>query len=217
MPASASFAPRTRRLTFGRARVWSSPAMKHISIFLFAGLLAAALPAAAQGTGRTANPSASSNRQQQDQAVVDKETKRPFWEATLPGGHYQVLLKHIVSISIHEYVLDGTVVVTEMTVDTDGQALPRFYYIEPVSDRMSGTGTAKAIAGAVDRGRQLVERAAQRGGTDIHNMVQKKYGISTHTKTIEYRVMSMEELTALYNSVRRAWDTGRGRRITIRE
>jgi hypothetical protein len=189
--------------------------MKHIPIFLFVALLGAALPATAQGTRQTANPNATPNSQ--DQAVVDKETKRPFWEAALPGGHYQVLLKHIVSISIHEYVLDGTVVVTEMTVDTDGQALPRFYYIEPVGDRMSGTGTAKAIAGAVDRGRELVERAAQRGGTDIHNMVQKKYGVSTHTKTIEYRVMSMRELTALYNSVRKAWDTGRGRRITIKE
>jgi hypothetical protein len=127
-----------------------------------------------------------------------------------------VELGKIVSISIHEYVLDGAVVVNEVTVDTVGQALPRFYYIEPVSDRASGTGTGKAVAGIVDRGRELLERAGERAGTEVHNMVQKKYGISTHTKTIEYRVMSMEELTAIYNSVRRAWDSGVGRRITIR-
>ena len=191
--------------------------MKHIPVFLLAISLGLLQPAAGQGTGgRTSNQSSASNNNQED-PIQEKETKRPFWEATLPGGHYQVLLKHIVSISIHEYVLDGSVVVTEMTVDTDGQALPRFYYLEPVGDRMSGIGIGVAIAGAVDRGRQLVERAARRAGTDIHNMVQKKYGVSTHTKTIEYRLMSMKELVALYNSVRKAWETGRGRRITIKE
>jgi len=189
--------------------------MKHTAIFLFAVLIAAAMPAAAQGTA-TGNRPASSNQKQEDEPIQDKENKRPFWEASVPGGHFQVLISRIVSISMHEYVLDGSIVVTEVTVDTLGQALPRFYYIEPLSDRMSGTGTGSAIAGAVDRGRQLVERAAQRGGTDVQNMVQKKYGVTTHTKTLEYRLMSMEELTALYNSVRKAWDTGRGRRITIR-
>jgi hypothetical protein len=188
--------------------------MKHTAILLFAVLLGAALPAAAQGTASGNRPSSSD--QKKEDPIQDKENKRPFWEASIPGGHFQVLLSRIVSISMHQYVLDGSVIVTEVTVDTTGQALPRFYYIEPVSDRMSGTGTGAAIAGAVDRGRQLVERAAQRGGTDIHNMVQKKYGVTTHTKTLEYRLMSMKELTALYNSVRKAWDTGRGRRITIR-
>jgi len=151
-----------------------------------------------------------------DERLKDEENKRRFWEAALPGGHFQVPLDRIVSLSMHEYVLDGSVVVTEVTVDTVGQALARFYYIEPVSERASGTGTGDAVAGIVDRGRELVERAGQRTGTGIHNMVHKKYGVSTHTKTIEYRLGSMQELTALYNSARRAWDSGRGRRITIR-
>jgi len=191
------------------------PAMKNTVIILFAALIGASSPAVAQGPA-TGNRTSSANQKQEDEPIEDKESKRPFWEASLPGGHFQVLLSRLVSISMHEYVLDGSVVVTEVTVDTTGQALPRFYYIEPVSDRMSGTGTGDAIAGVVDRGRELVERASQRGGTDIHNMVQKKYGLTTHTKTLEYRLLSMEELTALYNSVRKAWDTGRGRRITIR-
>ena len=117
---------------------------------------------------------------------------------------------------MHEYVLDGSAIVTEVTVDTAGQALPRFYYIEPVTNRTSGTGTGSAIAGAVDRGRELIERAGERIGTDVHNMVQKNYGVSTHAKSIEYRLLSMDELTAVYNSVRKAWMSGHGRRITIR-
>ncbi len=189
--------------------------MKHTVVFLFAALIGASSPVIAQ-QGGSGSSSGNQNQKQEEEPIQDKENKRPFWEAALPGGHFQVLLSRIVSISMHEYVLDGNIVITEVTVDTTGQALARFYYIEPVSDRMSGTGTGDAIAGAVDRGRQLVERATQRTGTEVHNMVQKKYGLTTHTKTLEYRLLSMKELTSLYNSVRKAWDSGRGRRITIR-
>jgi len=189
------------------------PIMKRTAILCCTALFGVAVPAVAQQPQPT--PSTTTEKKD-DEKVSDEENKRRFWEAALPGGHFQVALDRIVSISMHDYVLDGAVAVTEVTVDTAGQALPRFYYIEPVSDRMSGTGTGDAIAGVVNRGRQLIEKAGQRGGTDVHNMVQKKYGVSTHTKTIEYRVLSMEELTAIYNSVRKAWDSGKGRRITIR-
>ena len=103
-----------------------------------------------------------------------------------------------------------------MTVDTVGQALPRFYYLEPLSDRTSGTGTGDAISAIVDRGRELIERAGQRAGSDVQDMVHKKYGVSTHTKTLEFRVRDTAELSALYNSVRRAWETGQGRKVTIK-
>lgn len=182
--------------------------MKHLSTFL-AALLLAALPAAAQ--------QANDRESTEEERITDKENpKRPFWEASLPGGHFQVALSKIVSVSLHEYVLDGAVVVTEMTVDTIGQALPRFYFIEPVSDRTSGTGTGNAISAIVDRGMELVQKAGERTGSDLQDMVHKKYGVSTHTKTLEYRVYDTTELSALYNSVRRAWESGKGRKVTIR-
>lgn len=187
--------------------------MKRSSI-LIAALLISTLPALAQQqstqrTGQAGN--------EDEERITDKENpKRPFWEASLPGGHFQVAISKIVSVSLHEYVLDGAVVVTEMTVDTVGQALPRFYFIEPVSDRTSGTGTGNAISAIVDRGMELVQKAGERTGSDLQDMVHKKYGISTHTKTLEYRVYDTAELSALYSSVRRSWETGRGRKITIR-
>lgn len=182
---------------------------------LIAALLLAALPALAQ---QPTPPQAGQNgNEDEEERITDKENpKRPFWEASLPGGHFQVALSKIVSVSLHEYVLDGSVVVTEMTVDTVGQALPRFYFLEPLSDRTSGTGTGDAISAIVDRGRELIERAGQRAGTNVQDMVHKKYGVSTHTKTLEYRVYDTAELSALYNSVRRAWESGRGRKVTIR-
>jgi hypothetical protein len=186
------------------------PIMKQLPA-LFTLLLLVSPPAAAQA------PTPPKAEQKDDEHITDKENpKHPFWEASLPGGHFQVAISKIVSVSIHEYVLDGAVVVTEMTVDTDGQALPRFYFMEPVSDRTSGTGTGSAISAIVDRGRELVEKASQRTGSDLQDMVHKKYGISTHTKTLEYRVYDTAELSALYSSVRRSWETGRGRKITIR-
>ena len=179
---------------------------------LLALLLLGSLPAAAQTP-----PAPAAGQKEDDERITDKENpKHPFWEASLPGGHFQVAISKIVSVSLHEYVLDGTVVVTEMTVDTDGQALPRFYFLEPVSDRASGSGTGNAISAIVDRGRELIDKVGERTGSSLQDMVHKKYGISTHTKTIEYRVYDTVELSALYNSVRQAWETGRGRKVTIR-
>jgi hypothetical protein len=184
--------------------------MKRTSILIVA-LLLAALPALAQ------TPTSPQGSQDDEERITDKENpKRPFWEASIPGGHFQVALSKIVSVSLHEYVLDGSIVVTEMNIDTTGNALARFYYLEPLSKRTSGTGTGDAISSIVDRGMQLVERASQRTGSDAQDMVHKKYGISSHVKNIEYRVYDTGELSALYNSVRRAWETGRGRKVTIR-
>jgi hypothetical protein len=191
--------------------------MKPFAILCCAAVLSAGAPVIAQQAGQSGGSAApSSDKEAEQDGIKDEENRRRFWEAAVPGGHFQVALDKVVSLSMHEYVLDGSVIVTEVTIDTIGQALPRFYYLEPLSNRTSGTGTGAAVAGIVDRGRELIERAGEVTGTDIHNMVHKKYGISTHTKTLEYRLATMEELTALYNSIRKAWDTGQGRRITIR-
>lgn len=123
-----------------------------------------------------------------------------------------VALDHIVSVSRHKYLLDGAVIVDEVTVDTVGQALARFYYITPVTDAAPGN----SISGMAERGRELVDKAAQRAGSDIQNMVVKKYPDTTHAKSIEYRVMSEAELSALFSSAKNAWETGRGRQFTAK-
>jgi hypothetical protein len=135
-----------------------------------------------------------------------------FWQATLGGGHFMVALDRIASVSRHKYVLDGAVIVDEVTVDTVGQALARFYYISPISDAAPGN-TASDVAA---RARELMDKAADRAGTDVQDMVVKKYPVTSHAKTIEYRILSEAELTSLYNSVRNSWETGRGRKFTAK-
>lgn len=130
-----------------------------------------------------------------------------FWQASLPGGHYRVALSKIVSISRHKYLLDAAMIVDEVTIDTEGQALTRFYFITPITDKAPGT----TIAGAATRAKELTDELTQKVAAGMQNMVIKKYPETTHAKTIEYRLMKEETLTALYASVEYAWVTGKGR------
>ena len=130
-----------------------------------------------------------------------------IWQATLPGGEYAVSTDRITSVSRHSYLLDGTLLVDEVTIDTTGQALARFYFIMPVG----ATGTPGSTAGAaIERGKGLLDSAGQRVGGDLENMVIKKYPDTTHARTIEYRLATQAELTNLFNSAKQAWQSGQG-------
>jgi hypothetical protein len=166
-----------------------------------AGLFATATPAIPQ------NPPPSAP----DESVTDTATRNPFWQASLSGGHYMVRLDRIASISRHRYLLDGAVIVDEITIDTNGQALARFYHLTPVSEAIPGNSGARIA----ERGRELIDGAARRTGTDVHNMVVKKYPETTHARTIEYRLDTAAQLDSLYQSLRTAWESGRGRELNI--
>ena len=142
----------------------------------------------------------------------DKESKNGFWEANLDGGNYLVALNRISSVSRHKYVLDGAVIVDEVTVDTTGQALARFYFITPVA--VSGPGAEAAEA--AERAMALVDGAVRRADISVQDMVMKKYPMTTHAKSVEYRLLSEEQLSTLYQSVKTAWVRGRGRTFTGR-
>ncbi|MGJ8695868.1 MAG: hypothetical protein ACSHYF_06080 [Verrucomicrobiaceae bacterium] len=144
--------------------------------------------------------------------TTDELNKKRRWEANLPGGRYAVNLGNIVAISEHSYVLDGTVIVSEVTIDTTGTSLVRFYYIEPVTEDTK-LDVLKRIQG---RGTELRNRARERTGISIDEMAQKHYPDTTHAKTIEFRLLSRGELRALYGSVYTAWDTGKGRTFNVR-
>ncbi len=151
-----------------------------------------------------------------NQKIDDSVQPTRFWQANLNGGQYMVAIERITSISRHKYLIDGGIVVDEVTVDTVGQSLARFYFMSPLTDTMKGSGTGAAAARIVDRGRELIDRTSEITGSNAHNMVIKKFPETTHARSIEYRIESEGELGALYNSVRTAWETGRGRKFTIK-
>lgn len=160
-----------------------------------------------QGSGN-ADPNANPNAPQQ----TDRESRNNFWEANLPGGTFLVALGRISSVSRHKYVLDGALIVDEVTIDTTGQALARFYFISPIS--VSGQGAAAAQV--TQRILDLADGVATRAGSDVQDMVVKKYPLTTHAKTVEYRLLTEAQLGALFQSARTAWVSGKGRVFTGR-
>ncbi len=145
------------------------------------------------------------------EGVNDDENKKRRWECSLPGGEYSVNLGAITSVSKHSYVLDGTLLVTEVTVDTTGTALARFYYIEPITKDT----TFNALARIQKRAKELQGLAQKRSGTKADEMAQKSYPATTHARTIEFRIMNEVELNTLYESLYRAWNTSKGRTFRI--
>ncbi|NNC90248.1 MAG: hypothetical protein HKN82_17465 [Akkermansiaceae bacterium] len=147
-----------------------------------------------------------------DSPFEDKKDHKRFWNGSLPGGNYLVALDRIANVSKHRYLLDGTLVVTEVTIDTVGNSLARFYHITPAAENSNLASPRKVL----ERANDLLERAGQRTGSDLAEMVHKKYPVTTHAKTIEFRVMDLGTLDALYGSVTSAWVSGHGRRFRVR-
>lgn len=168
-------------------------------------LLFLAFPLAAQDTG------GNDDVPEETQNATDEEDLKRFWQLTLPDGHFMVALDRIASISRSSYVLDGGLIVTEVTIDTVGNALCRIYQITPATEN-SKSSTAQR---ATQRALELTGRAEAVTGTSLSTMVQKSYPTTTHAKTVEYRVKERTTLDALYGSLNKAWSDGKGRRFSV--
>lgn len=148
----------------------------------------------------------------QESKAEESDANRRFWQAAIPGGHYMVSLSSITAISMHQYVLDTQLLVTEMVIDTNGRSLARFYYVTSVAEE-SGSASAARV---VQKGRELLDRAGQRAGTNALDLAQKNYPTTSHAGMVEYRLLDLRDLNALYKSVQSAWETGKGRKITVK-
>lgn len=169
------------------------------------GFTLTAFPQAGGGDDQTQDDT-DQNRQEQS----DRPSQNGFWEAKLGGGDYVVALSRIASVSRHKYVLDGAVIVDEVTIDTTGQALARFYFISPITSGVQGAAAAQLA----ERALGVVDGAARTAGSELQDMVVKKYPVTTHAKTIEYRVLSEAQLGVLFQSAKTAWLSGKGRVFT---
>jgi hypothetical protein len=135
-----------------------------------------------------------------------------FWRCDLPGGTYEVAVRAIVSVSSHEYIVDGAARVTEVNVDTQGNMAVRFYCIEPMTPKAPlGVGQS-----AMDRASELAKEVAGRTGPDATwERVIKSYPTTTHSHTIEYRVSSEEKLKQIMASAQSAFESGRGKTLQM--
>jgi hypothetical protein len=188
-------------------------------LYLFATLFLA-VPASGQAIddvvddidGGSQNTDNSADSEDEESKAEESDAHRRFWQASLPGGHYMVAIDRISSISMHQYVLDAQLLVTEMVIDTSGRSLARFYYVTSVAEE-SGSASAARV---VQRGRELLDRAGQRAGTNALDLAQKNYPTTSHAGMVEFRMLDLRDLNALYKSVQNAWETGKGRKITVK-
>jgi len=182
-------------------------------LFLTLGLLTA-YPSLAQTTNQTQQQEQESEDEDEDEdeeGIEDEENRKRRWQCSLAGGEYAVNLGNITSLSKHSYVLDGTLLVTEVTIDTTGTALARFYYIEPITKDTN----FNSLARIQQRAKELRAKTQQRSGIKADEMAQKSYPTTTHARTIEFRIATESKLNALYRSVHKAWDTGKGRNFRM--
>ncbi len=136
-----------------------------------------------------------------------------MWRCDLPGGSYEIAIRSIISVSTHEYVVDGIARVTEMNIDTPGNMAVRFYYIEPIVPT-SPVGIGQTT---LDKAQQMAEEAAGRviPGEPPWQKVVKSYPTSTHAHTIEYRLDSKDDIDTLFNSADTAFRNNQNTLITL--
>jgi hypothetical protein len=143
------------------------------------------------------------------------ETKVPPWLLRFkprPGiGSYVVRLDLIASAALHEYVVDGVSLVTETTIDTEGNNTARFYFVEPI--KKSDMAKAPGVAGEAQQWAQELQADAASlmgaSGADVNPLNQykrvvKNYPTTTHAKTIEFRLSSKAEVQSIYQQVETA-------------
>ena len=122
------------------------------------------------------------------------------------GNYYSVSLGAIDSVSQHEYLLDGTLRVVEVTVATRGSTQARFYVLEKPSPDTGGL-PGQSLADGV--GRVAEEIASRAPGTvkTATNSVVKKFPETTHAKVIEYRIANREILGKLFDHLLKRWQS----------
>lgn len=174
--------------------------MKALCSLLFAISFAAA------GFAQTANPPPpAAPSPAGDKAVIK------IFRAKLPGGTYEVAVGAIIAVASHEYVVDNIARVTEVNIDTAGSLLARFYYLEPATPNTPlGIGSA-----TVEQAQRLLKEAADKTGQDVWKKVVKNYPATTHARTVEYRVTSLDQLTKIYEAAEAAFRNQKDTRVSI--
>ncbi|PQJ29492.1 hypothetical protein [Rubritalea profundi] len=153
----------------------------------------------------------SATAQNKNDNVSSQNLPQKFWEANLPGGSYMVSLARISSIGMSTYHVKGAVV-HEVDIETMGAALTRFYVIEALGENNS----SNAASNLISRAKQLGSEAGGKVGVDPDTTVHKDYPLTTHSKTIEFRVIDTDDLGEIYKSISKAWKENKGRKITIK-
>jgi len=127
-----------------------------------------------------------------------------YWQAEFSGGRYTVELDKVASVSLQEYILDGTQAVSEVTVGTTGSEVARFYYMAPLASP-SRTGVGADILTSLTAEAEKATHVTALDSATTTPPVVKNYPATTHAHVVEYRLPSREMLLKLYESLENSW------------
>jgi hypothetical protein len=142
------------------------------------------------------------------------QSRIPMWRCDLPGGTYEVAIRSIISVSTHEYVVDGVARVTEMNIETPGNVEVRFYYLEPTVTTTPG-GVGQSL---IDKAQALANEAAGQvnpGEEPPWEKVVKSYPATTHAHTVEYRLDTEDDVQTLFNSAEKAFRLNQNTEVKV--
>lgn len=141
--------------------------------------------------------------------VIDNasiKNKRTFGIEFPDGTSYYGMANAICGISKQQYVVGGVMMITEVSIDMAGASTQiRIYHAKPIDsealkklrDKLPQelkpyTETPKIVQEQLDR----ADAAMGKAGTP---MVSKDYPMTTHAKTIEFVVDSLDEILLFYD------------------
>lgn len=159
----------------------------------------------------------SSNPSSTDDAAGAEVVSGPrgFLSIDHKGGRFLVPFHKIVSVSRHDFMVDGGGMVHELTIDTEGSVIARYYYLESPLEN-NPTNAAQILNNRLEKVRGMVE---DRTGQDTR-VVIKHYPDTTHAKTVEFNVSSTEVLERIYRHIYDDWvernGKGDGRTLKVR-
>ena len=138
---------------------------------------------------------------------------RGFLSINYKGGKFVMPYARIVSVARHDYLVDGAGRVHELTVDTNGTVIARYYFLESGLDD-SPIKAVGIINNRLEKTGKLLEK---RTGVDRREVV-KHYPDTTHAKTVEFNVSEKEHLDAIYSHITHEWieEGGRGAGRTLK-
>lgn len=140
---------------------------------------------------------------------------RGFLSIDYKGQRFLVPFHSIVSLSRHDYMVDGAGMVHELTIDTQGSIIARYYYLESLLEN-NPTNAAQILNNRLEKLRGMAE---ERTGQDTR-VVVKHYPDTTHAKTVEFNLASMEQLDRIFAHIYDDWvehnGKGDGRTLKIR-
>ena len=138
---------------------------------------------------------------------------RGFLSIDYKGSKFIVPYARIVSLSQNTFLVDGGGKVEEVTIDTTGGAIARFYFLGTAAD----DSPLKSVGVLNDRLKDLSNRAEDKTGQDIRTVV-KNYPTTTHAKTIEFNLSHKSHLGEIFSWITREWieEAGRGTGKTLK-